>query len=86
MEAVGLPPEEEEAFAKIVWELRGLGREGIPWRFVAICVVVVAVGVGLGALLGAPPLLVVASFVAFILALAGGLAVIAVSDRNRRAR
>jgi hypothetical protein len=40
----------------------------------------------LGALLGAPLLLVVASSVAFILALAGGLAVIALLDRNRRAR
>jgi hypothetical protein len=86
MEAVGLPPEEEETFAKIVSELRGLGREGIPWRFVAACVVVVAFGVGLAALLGAPLLLVVASSVAFILALAGGLAVIALLDRNRRAR
>ena len=81
---MGLLPEEEEAFARIASELRGLKSRRVPWPIVTVCVCLVAVGVAVGALLGVPAIAVLVYCVTFVVALATGLLAFALSDRRRR--
>ena len=86
MERVGLLPEEEEAFARIVSHLRGLGPSDVPWGAAVACVCVVAVAVAVGILVGLPGVVVVVYCATFMVALAAGLVALARSDRRRRRR
>lgn len=80
---MGLLPEEEEAFARIASELRGLESRQVPWPIATVCVCLVAVGVAVGALLGVPGIAVLVYCVTFIVALAIGLLAFVVADRRR---
>jgi hypothetical protein len=86
MDRVGLLPEEEEAFARIVSQLRGLGPSKVPWGAAAACVCVVAVGVAVGILVGLAAIVVLVYCATFILALSAGLLALALSDRRHRRR
>jgi hypothetical protein len=81
---VGLPPEEEEAFARIVSQLRELGPSKVPWGAAAVCVCVVAASVAVGILVGLPGVVVGVYCATFIVALSAGLLALARSDRRRR--
>lgn len=81
---MGLLPEEEEAFARIVSDLRGLGSPRVSWRIATLCVCLVALGVVVGALGGAPLIVVAIYCGTFLLALAIGLLALALSDKRRR--
>ena len=81
---MGLPPEEEEAFSRIVSELRRLGPSNVPWGAAVVCVCVVAVAVAVGILVGLPGVVVVVYCATFMVALGAGLVALARSDRRRR--
>ncbi len=84
-ERVGLSPEEEHAFAAIVYELGGGRHREIPWKLVAISVLVVVVfGVLAGFLLGLPAPALILFSATFAVGLSAGLLVI--SQRDRRSR
>lgn len=81
---MGLLPEEEEAFARIASELRGLESRTFPWAITTLCVCLVAGGVTVGALRGVPGIAVVVYCVTFAVALAIGLLAFALSNKRRR--
>ncbi len=81
----GLSPEEEEAFASIAFTF-GARQARIPWGLVAVCVPVVGVAVVGAALLGVPGAALVTFVLTFVMALAVGLLVLAISDRRVRRR
>lgn len=81
---MGLPPEEEEAFARIVSQLRGLGPSEVPWGPAAVGVCVVAAAVAVGVLVGLPGVVVAVYCATFMVALSAGLLVLTRSDRRRR--
>lgn len=81
---MGLLPEEEEAFARIASDLRGLGSRRVPWAIATLCVCLVAVGVSIGALGGASLIVVAIYCVTFVVTLATGLLALALSDKRRR--
>jgi hypothetical protein len=79
-----LSPEEEAAFAAIAYDLEGRRSRPIPWSVVTVAVAVVGVAV-LGAWLSGVPGSVVEVFcLAFVVALAVGLSLLAFADRRRR--